>query len=188
MSVILKRNVCQGDDFKVIITLIRRNGVPLNVKMTEFKFIYKDIYGNSYEISRIGEKRLNNYLDVDRLVGVFEKYQLANGVLKREEWYWAADAAFSDGSWDYGNTHLSNIELSRDGGAKEIEETVDVPDPIYINETLVVSKGDPFRYEDFTTSQLNALKGETGNSGVYVLSKLQGDDGLSVHRRRSQPR
>lgn len=41
-------------------------------------------------------------------------------------------------------------------------------------------KGDPFTYEDFTTEQLESLKGEDGNPGVYVGTEEPTDPDVSV--------
>lgn len=186
MTKITRKTIRQGDDFKIVITFKDRNGATLDATVQQFKFIYCDVYGENYEISYDGTTRKNCYVENEHLVGVFENYKLACCILKREAWYWIADAAFSDGRWDYGNTVLSDIELTRDGAEQEVEETVRVNENLCVNETLVVSKGDkgdPFIYEDFTPEQLSTLvgpqgkQGERGYTGPQGFPGIQGDKG-----------
>lgn len=186
MTKITRKTIRQGDDFKIVITFKDRNGATLDATVQQFKFIYCDVYGENYEISYDGTTRKNCYVENEHLVGVFENYKLACCILKREAWYWIADAAFSDGRWDYGNTVLSDIELTRDGAEREVEETVRVNENLCVNETLVVSKGDkgdPFIYEDFTPEQLSTLvgpqgkQGERGYTGPQGFPGIQGDKG-----------
>lgn len=186
MAQITRKTIRQGDDFKIVITFKDRENTLTDATVQLFKLIYRDVYGETYEISYDGTTRTHCYLDEGHLVGVFEDYKLARCILKREAWYWVADAAFEDGRWDYGNTTLSDIELTADGGTRQVEEVVAVHEGVCVNETLVVSKGDkgdPFRYEDFTAGQLSGLigpigeRGERGYTGPQGIPGVKGDKG-----------
>ncbi|MEG1794312.1 MAG: hypothetical protein RSF94_01005 [Rikenellaceae bacterium] len=103
MAIVTRRTIRLGDDFKIIISIKDRNGVALDATREKFKYIYKDVYNNTYEISYDGTTRINNYVDGGNLVGVFENYTLSCCVLKREAYYAVADTSFADGKWDYGD-------------------------------------------------------------------------------------
>lgn len=185
MATITRKSIRQGDDFKILITFKDRDGASLEATPQQFKFVYRDIYGESYEISYDGTKRTHCYVENGYLIGVFEDYKLACCVLKREAWYWVADPAFSDGKWDHGNTVLSGIELTRDGGTREVAEEAEVSGTICVNETLAISKGDkgdPFVYEDFTPEQLEALRGKQGVQGIQGFRGGDGVDGKSAYQ------
>lgn len=173
MATITRKTVRRGDDFKILITLTDRSGQPLDAATERFKFIYKDIYGNGYEISYDGTTRVNNYVDGPHLVGVFQNYGLECGVLKREEYYWNPDGSFSDGKWDFGVTRYSDIEITKNGEAKEVTEAEQTAFGICVNETLSISKGD----KGESAYEIAVEHGFSGTEEEWLVS-LHGKDGI----------
>lgn len=178
MATITRKTIRQGDDFKTLITLTDRSGRPLDAATERFKFIYRDIFGGGYEISYDGVTRLNNYVDGAYLVGVFQNYDLECGVLKREEYYWNPDGAFSDGKWDFGITRYSDIEITKDGEIKEVTAAEQAAFGICANETISIAKGDKGDKGDTGERGPQGFKGDKGDTGPQGIQGIQGVQGL----------
>ena len=57
------------------------NGSPIDVEGLKFRFIYRDQYGRTCEVSQEGDKRVNCVLRDGELIAVFEPNTFRKGIL-----------------------------------------------------------------------------------------------------------
>lgn len=158
-----RKTIRKGDDFKAVITFDnRKDGSVVDVETMRFRFVYSDGWGNEYEVSYDGVDRLNCYIiESGELVAVFDNPPFGLGMIKRAEYYNEADSLFCDGEWNHGRTVDTMIEITRDGGVREVTETVELTEGICVNESILIAKGD------------KGDKGIKGDDGVIVISNIR---------------
>ena len=69
------------EGIKVGLEFSGMNGVPIDVEELKFRFIYRDQYGRTCEVSQEGDKRVNCVLRDGELIAVFEPNTFRKGFL-----------------------------------------------------------------------------------------------------------
>jgi hypothetical protein len=87
------------------------NGSPIDVEGLKFRFIYRDQYGRTCEVSQEGDKRVNCVLRDGELIAVFEPNTFRKGILTVERHYCRTDSDFASGYWEYGGEDETNIKI-----------------------------------------------------------------------------
>ena len=87
------------------------NGAPIDVEGLNFRFVYRDQYGRTCEVSQEGDKRVNCVLRAGELIAVFEPNTFRKGVLTVERHYRRTDSDFASGYWEYGGEDETNIKI-----------------------------------------------------------------------------
>lgn len=145
-------------DFDFILSITDAEGKEVGWPDYDWRaWFFTDIAANAYEASCIGGKCTNCFNDNRRIHVVFNGHHMSPGVLNVR-----FDSEFPNAIYPDGFQHISDpikldVELVRGQGDKPTQMDVDMMLP-YI-------KGEPFRYEDFTPEQLEALKGPKGDQG-----------------------
>ena len=87
------------------------NGSPIDVEGLKFRFIYRDQYGRTCEVSQEGDKRVNCVLRDGELIAVFEPNTFRTGILTVERHYCRTDSDFASGVWEYGGEDETGIKI-----------------------------------------------------------------------------
>lgn len=124
---------------------------------------------NAYEASCIGGRYVNCFIDEGRLHVVFDSHRLEAGWLTVKFEWELPNGIYPDGFQHVCDPVKLNVELVRGRG--------DDITPIEAQMLLPYIKGEPFRFEDFTAEQLEALRGPKGEQGERGEQGPKGDPG-----------
>lgn len=157
-------------DFDFILSITDAEGKEVGWPDYDWRaWFFTDIAANAYEASCIGGKCTNCFNDNRRIHVVFNGHHMSPGVLNVRFDSELPNAIYPDGFQHISDPIKLDVELVRGQGDKPTQMDVDMMLP-YI-------KGEPFRYEDFTPEQLEALKGPKGDQGEQGERGVKGDPG-----------
>lgn len=149
-----------------------------DLHIAPFEYEYYTTFGKSYKVSYVDGVYTNcRLLEDGRLMVIFDNHGLAPGILRVTRHYYLTDKDFHDGICDLVSKEDTGVILTS-GKTDWCEVEVQVP-PHYMQgdpgksayqiavengyegseeEWLQSLKGEAFRYEDFTSEQLDEIK------------------------------